>query len=148
MILICTWGDYWLISYPISTMVYFCMWAFTYLLGILPEGTPGRSGARLRVRIRSIEQMWSWKFYPATQNFTNSMLFCNKHTLKTIPLLSKCCHPIFAFFLWYKLELRCWVSGVIGDMNIYEFNFCSYLFLVRIFRLQKTDLIITYPCIL
>ena len=34
------------------------------------------------------EKLWSCKFYPAAQNFTIHMLFCNTHTLKTISLLS------------------------------------------------------------
>ena len=38
----------------------------------------------LRVRIRSIEKTWSWKFYPAAQNFTNRMLFRNTYIFKTI----------------------------------------------------------------
>ena len=50
----------------------------------LPERTRGRPWGRLRVRIRSIEKTWGWKFYPAAQNFTNRMLFRNTHIFKTI----------------------------------------------------------------
>ena len=50
----------------------------------LPERTRGRPWGRLRVRIRSIEKTWSWKFYPAAQNFTNRMLFRNTYIFKTI----------------------------------------------------------------
>ena len=32
---------------------------------------------------------WSWKLYPAAQNFTNRMLFWNMHTFETIPSLCK-----------------------------------------------------------
>ena len=50
----------------------------------LPERTRGRPWGRLRVRIRSIEKTWGWKFYPAAQNLTNRMLFLNIHIFKTI----------------------------------------------------------------
>ena len=50
----------------------------------LSERTRGRTWGRLRVRIRSVEKRWSWKFYPAAQNFTNCMLFWNAHIFKTI----------------------------------------------------------------
>ena len=55
----------------------------------LPERTRGLPWGRLRVRIRSIEKTWSWKFYPAAQNFTNRMLFRNTYIFKTISLLWK-----------------------------------------------------------
>ena len=60
----------------------------------LPERTRGRPWGRLRVRIRSIEKTWSWKFYPAAQNLTNRMLFRNTQIFKTISLLWKHCHLI------------------------------------------------------
>ena len=31
-----------------------------------------------------LKKTWSWKFYPAAQNFTNRMLFRNTHIFKTI----------------------------------------------------------------
>ena len=63
----------------INTHCIFCWWSPE-----LPERTRGRLWGRLRVRIRSIEKTWSWKFYPAAQNFTNRMLFWNTHIFQTI----------------------------------------------------------------
>ena len=41
-----------------------------------------------------LKKKWSWKVYPAAQNFTNHMSFRNAHTFKTIWLLWKRYHLI------------------------------------------------------
>ena len=53
-----------------------------WLGSTLPERTRGRPWGQLRVRIRSIEKTWSWKFYPAAENFTNRMLSRNTNIFK------------------------------------------------------------------
>ena len=86
----------------------------------LPERTRGQPWGRLRVRIRSIEKTWSWKFYPAAQNFTNHMLFRNTHIFKKYN-----CYE--STTIWYTdHQYLAQYSEIINNLQEIPLKFCNY----------------------
>ena len=63
---------------------------------------------------------WSWKVYPAAQNFTNRMLFRNTHIFKTIYLL-------WNATIWYTdHQYLVQYSEIINNLQEIPLIFCNH----------------------